>query len=401
MTNIDIISGFLGAGKTTFIKKLLENGNNEKTVIIENEFGEIGIDTGFLKEAGVEITEMNSGCICCSLVGDFKEALLKVCRELSPDRIIIEPSGVGKLSDVIEAVKGAENGEFALRSATAVVDANKCKMHIKNFGEFFINQIENANAIILSHSENISEEKLEGVLALLREHNEKAEIVSTHYSLLSSEVLMKAMTSGKDELEERVIKEHHHHHEHHHHDGECHCHGEGHEHHHHDGECHCHGEGHEHHHHDGECHCHGEGHEHHHHDGECHCHGEGHEHHHHDGECCCHGEGHEHHHHDGECHCHGHHHHHDADEVFQSVGLESSKSFTKEKIDSVLSALESGDYGFILRAKGYLKGEEGFIHFDYIPEEKNVRYGDAMPTGRICVIGTDLKKEEIISLWEN
>ncbi len=318
MTNIDIISGFLGAGKTTFIKKLLEGSSGEKTVIIENEFGEIGIDSGFLSEAGVEITEMNSGCICCSLVGDFKEALSKVCKDLSPDRIIIEPSGVGKLSDVIEAVKGAENGSFVLRSATAVVDAKKCRMHIKNFGEFFVNQIENANAIILSHSENMTEEKLGEVLSLIREHNEKAEIVSTHYSALSNDLLMKAMTGGKEDLEASVIEEHHHH------DGECHCHEHGHE-----------------------------------------------------------------------------HHHHHADEVFQSIGMETAKTFTEEKVKKILSLLQSGEFGFVLRAKGYLKSEDGFIHFDYIPEEEDVRFGEMMPVGRLCVIGTDLKKEEILSLWEN
>ena len=349
MTKVDIISGFLGAGKTTFIKRLLKDNGGEKTVIIENEFGEIGIDSGFLQDAGVEITEMNSGCICCSLVGDFKEALLKVCEELSPERIIIEPSGVGKLSDVIKAVSAAaEKGGFNLRGNCAVVDAKKFKMHLKNFGEFFLDQIENANAIVLSHTEDMAEDKLETVIDSIREHNDKAEIISTHYSLLPVSVILEAMEEGKTDIEFD------HEHEHHHHEGE--------------GECHCHDHEHEHHH---ECHCHD--HEHHHH---------------HEGE--------------GECHCHDHEHeHHHADEVFDSIGGETGKKFTAEEIKNILAELESGRFGFVLRAKGYLAASEGFIYFDYIPDSIDVRNGEAMPIGKFCVIGTNLKAEEVKNLFLN
>ncbi len=348
MTKVDIISGFLGAGKTTFIKRLLKENGGEKTVIIENEFGEIGIDSGFLQDAGVEITEMNSGCICCSLVGDFKEALLKVCEELNPERIIIEPSGVGKLSDVIKAVSAAStNGSFIIRGNCAVVDAKKFKMHLKNFGEFFLDQIKNANAIVLSHTEDITEEKLSAVINSIREHNDKAEIISTHYSLLPVSVILEAMEEGKTDIEIEV--EHHHHH----HEGEC--------------ECHCHD--HEHHHHHG---------------GECHCHD--HEHHHH--------------HHEGECHCHDHDHHH-ADEVFDSIGGETGKKFTNDEIKNILEELESEKFGFILRAKGYLASAEGFIYFDYIPESIDIRVGEAMPIGKFCVIGTKLNTEEVKNLFLN
>ena len=377
MTKIDIFSGFLGAGKTTLIKKLItEAYQGEKLVLIENEFGEIGIDGGFLSEAGIQINEMNSGCICCSLVGDFAEALKKVIDEYNPDRILIEPSGVGKLSDVVSAVKNADTHGTELNGATTVVDANKCKMHMKNFGEFFNNQIENAACIILSHTDGISDAKISECVALIREHNHDAVIVSTPWDQLSGAQIVEAMEHRSTlaaELES-LEKEAHHHHEHHHHDGEC-CHHD-HEHHHHDGEC-CHHE-HEHHHHDGEC-CHHD-HEHHHHDGEC-CHHE-HEHHHHDGECC---------HHEHE------HHHHHADEVFVSYGAETTKKFNEAELKAALESFTNSDrYGMILRAKGIVAGDDGrWIHFDYIPGEPDVRHGGAGVIGRLCVIGSKLDKTAI------
>ena len=412
MTKIDIFSGFLGAGKTTLIKKLLEEAySGEKVVLIENEFGEIGIDGGFLAEAGIEITEMNSGCICCSLVGDFTEALSKVLAELHPDRILIEPSGVGKLSDVLRAVRAVESEDAKINAYVTVADVNKCRMYMKNFGEFYIDQIKEAGAIVLSHTDNAKPGRAEEAVELLREHNPNAVIVTTPWSVLNGAELLSAI-EGADTLDkelEALEHEHHHHedgeechchehhhHEHHHHeDGEeCHCH----EHHHHeDGEeCHCH----EHHHHeDGEeCHCH----EHHHHeDGEeCHCH----EHHHHeDGEEC---HRHEHHHHeDGEechCGCGGHHHgHHHADEVFTSVGVETVKKFKREELEAILESLsEREDCGMVLRAKGIVECECGkWLHFDYIPGEADVRCGKAGVIGRLCVIGAGIDKDKIKELF--
>ena len=387
MTKIDIFSGFLGAGKTTLIKKLItEAYQGEKLVLIENEFGEIGIDGGFLSEAGIQINEMNSGCICCSLVGDFAEALKKVIDEYHPDRILIEPSGVGKLSDVVSAVKNADTHGTELNGATTVVDANKCKMHMKNFGEFFNNQIENAACIILSHTDGISDAKISECVALIREHNHNAVIVSTPWDQLSGAQIVEAMEQRSTlatELE-NLEKEAHHHHEHHHHDGER-CHHD-HEHHHHDGEC-CHHD-HEHHHHDGEC-CH---HDHeHHHDGEC-CHHD-HEHHHHEydehGNCSC---GHHHDHHD-----HHDHHHHHADEVFVSYGAETTKKFNEAELKAALESFTNSDrYGMILRAKGIVAGDDGrWIHFDYIPGEPDVRHGGAGIIGRLCVIGSKLDKTAI------
>ena len=382
MTKIDIFSGFLGAGKTTLIKKLItEAYQGEQLVLIENEFGEIGIDGGFLSEAGIQINEMNSGCICCSLVGDFAEALKKVIDEYHPDRILIEPSGVGKLSDVVSAVKNADTHGTELNGATTVVDANKCKMHMKNFGEFFNNQIENAACIILSHTDGISDAKISECVALIREHNHDAVIVSTPWDQLSGAQIVEAMEQRSTlatELE-NLEKEAHHHHEHHHHDDEC-CHHE-HEHHHHDECCH---HDHEHHHHDGEC-CHHE-HEHHHHD-EC-CHHE-HEHHHEydeHGNCSC---GHHHDHHD--------HHHHHADEVFVSYGAETTKKFNEAELKAALESFTNSDlYGMILRAKGIVAGDDGkWIHFDYIPGEPDVRHGGAGVIGRLCVIGSKLDKDAI------
>ena len=389
MTKIDIFSGFLGAGKTTLIKKLItEAYAAEKVVLIENEFGEIGIDGGFLADAGIEITEMNSGCICCSLVGDFTAALSKVIDEYKPDRIIIEPSGVGKLSDVIRAAKKVESDDATLNAFTTVADVKKCRMYMKNFGEFYNDQIANASCIVLSHTQAAKDEKISEAVALLREHNPEAVIVTTPWDSLDGKDILAAMEKRDTLAEalERLEAEHKHHHEH---DEECHCHEHHHE---HDEECHCH----EHHHeHDEECHCH----EHHHeHDDECHCH----EHHHeHDEECHCH----EHHHeHDEECSCgcggHGHHHHH-ADEVFSSFGAETTKKFTKDELNSILETFaESDDFGMVLRAKGIVECTCGkWLHFDYVPGEGDVREGAAGIIGRLCVIGSGLDNEKIKELF--
>ena len=420
MTKVTIISGFLGAGKTTFIKKMLEEVYaGQKVVLIENEFGEIGIDGGFLKDAGIEITEMNSGCICCSLVGDFGKALVKVVTEYSPDRVIIEPSGVGKLSDVIAAVeKVKEEAGLELDTFVTVADATKAKMYMKNFGEFYNNQIENASTIILSRTQNMDADKLEKSVALLREKNAEATIITTPWDTLKGEQIVAALE--KASLAEQMMKEHEaHKHEHHHHHHEHEEHDHEHHHHHEDGECCCghHHEEHEHHHHeDGECCCghNHEEHEHHHHeDGECCCghHHEEHEHHHHeDGECCCghNHEEHEHHHHEEgeECSCGcGHHHehgHHHADEVFTSWGKETPHVYTKEEVEEILVALtETQDYGIILRAKGMVNGADGkWIYFDAVPGEYEVREGSADYTGRLCVIGQNLEEDKLEILFK-
>ena len=390
MTKIDIISGFLGAGKTTFIKKLLKEAvSGEQVVLIENEFGEIGIDGGFLKDSGIEIREMNSGCICCSLVGDFGKSLAEVLSTYKPDRIIIEPSGVGKLSDVMKAVIDVSaDMDVALNSAVTIVDAAKCKMYMKNFGEFFNNQIENAGTIVLSRTDITDADKIQKAADMIRGKNPKAVIVTTPLAELGGDQLLEIIEKRDtmlDDLMEEVR-------EHHHHDGECGCHGhEGHEHHHHGGECGCHGhEGHEHHHHDGECGCHGhEGHEHHHHDGECGCHGhEGHEHHHHDGECGCHG-------HDDE----GHHH---ADEVFTSWGMEAIVPVTKDQLEDILKRLaDTKEFGDVLRAKGMLPTENPgqWLYFDLVPQQYEIREGRPDYTGKVCVIGASLKEEELNSVF--
>ena len=402
MTKIDIISGFLGAGKTTLIKKLLSDAyKGEQVVLIENEFGEIGIDGGFLKEAGIEIREMNSGCICCSLVGDFGKSLHEVVDTYHPDRILIEPSGVGKLSDVIKAVQDVQ-GEIdaELNSFTTVVDVTKCKIYRKNFGEFFSNQIEYAGAVILSRTDKAKPEKIQESVALLRELNEKAPIITTPIEQLPGEKILETMESSKSLEEELLaeVAEEAHEHEHHHHDHEEH----EHEHHHHDHEEH----EHEHHHHDHEEH----EHEHHHHDHEEHEH----EHHHHDHEECEHEhhhdhEEHEHHHHDGECSCGcGHHHHHDheghhhADEVFTSWGKETIHTYTKDEVSSILKTLEEdGSYGNVLRAKGMVAGADGeWIYFDMVPEEHEVRTGAPEYTGRICVIGAELNEDKLAELFK-
>ncbi len=375
MTKIDIISGFLGAGKTTLIKKLLKEAyKGEQVVLIENEFGEIGIDGGFLKEAGVEIREMNSGCICCSLVGDFGEAMKEVIEKYHPDRIVIEPSGVGKLSDVKGAVlKVAKDAQVVMNSSTTVVDANKCKMYMRNFGEFFENQVEHAQTVILSRTDVAKPEKVQAAVQLLAgKMKDGATLVTTPIAQLSGEKLLEAMERPVS-LEEEVLQEEHHHH---------HDHEEGHHHHHDHEEGHCHHdheEGH-HHHHDHE-----EGHHHHHHD-----HEEGHEH-------CCHGEGHDHHHHDHD----HHHHHHHADEVFTSWGRETAKTYEKAQLEHILDELcKEGEYGIVLRAKGMVPDGNGkWMYFDMVPEEAEIREGEPDYTGRLCVIGSKLEEAKLAELF--
>ncbi len=362
MTKIDVFSGFLGAGKTTLIKKLLKEGyDGEKLVLIENEFGEIGIDGGFMKDAGIEVTEMNQGCICCSLVGDFGKALKKVLDEYSPDRIIIEPSGVGKLSDVIKAVMDVKSDEIVLNSYTTVCDASKIKMYMKNFGEFYKNQVETAKTIVLSRTQKLSEEKLAEAVAMIKELNDHATIVTTNWDEISGKQILAAM-ENENKFAEDLLKEEL---EHHHHDEDDDC-------------CHDHDE-HEHHHHhdDGE---------------ECHRHDhDEHEHHHHheDGE---------------ECHCHDHdehehHHHHHADEVFTSFGVETAKKFTKEGLEAALAKLSCEEYGTVLRAKGIVAGENGWFEFDFVPEEYEIRAGSPDVTGKMCVIGSKLDEEKIKALF--
>ncbi|MBR1970422.1 MAG: GTP-binding protein [Clostridia bacterium] len=340
MTKIDIFSGFLGAGKTTLIKKLIKEAyNGEKIVLIENEFGEIGIDGGFMEDAGIEVTEMNSGCICCSLVGDFGKALTKVLEEYNPDRILIEPSGVGKLSDVIRAVKDAECKGASLNSYCAVADAKKCKMYMKNFGEFFNDQIESASCIVLSHTDDLNEEKIEECIKLLRTKNDKAQIVASPWDSLCGKAILEAIENTHT-LEDEINSLKEEHLEHHHHE-------------------HC------------KCHEHE-----HHHNHECHCHE-----HHHDHDCGCHDHNHE------------HEHHHHADEVFTSWGVETAKSFTEAELKNILSAFEDSEkFGTVLRAKGIIKGETDWLYFDYIPSEIDIRHGSSAPIGRICVIGAQLNK---------
>ena len=345
MTKIDVFSGFLGAGKTTLIKKLLKEGyNGEKLVLIENEFGEIGIDGGFMKDAGIQVTEMNQGCICCSLVGDFGKALKKVIEQFSPDRILIEPSGVGKLSDVIKAVMDSDCGDIKLNSYTTVVDASKIKMYMKNFGEFYKNQVETAKTIIFSRTQKLSEEKLAQAVAMIKELNDRATIVTTPWDEINGAQILAAMEAENSFADELLKDEdicpvcgHSHHDEHEHH------------------------------------HDHDE-HEHHHHD--------------HDGECCCHD------------HDHDHHHHHHADEVFTTFGVETAKKFTKDELETALTALSSEEYGSVLRAKGIVAGAEGvWYHFDFVPGEHEVRTGSADVTGRMCVIGAKLEEDKIKALF--
>ena len=379
MTKIDIFSGFLGAGKTTLIKKLIKEAYaGEKVVLIENEFGEIGIDGGFLQDAGINVTEMNSGCICCSLVGDFSKALQQVSAQYAPDRIIIEPSGVGKLSDVIKAVENAKLEDGVLNAFCTVVDASKCKMYMKNFGEFFNDQVENAGCIILSHTDKTSAEKLATAVELLKEKNGAAVIVTSAWDSLDGKIILAAM-ERKNSLQmeiERLAAEMHHH------DHECD-----------DPHCDCH---HEHHHHDHECE-----------DPDCGCHHHHHEHHH-EHEECCHHEHHEHHHHecdDPNCGCHHHNHdhhgHHHADDVFTSWGVETTRIFTKEELQDILAEFaHEEEYGVVLRAKGIVAGNGEWLHFDYVPGEADVRVGAAGVTGRLCVIGCQLREEELKKLFK-
>ena len=423
MTKIDIYSGFLGAGKTTLIKKMIQEAyKGQRLVLIENEFGEIGIDGGFLQDAGINITEMNSGCICCSLVGDFGKALTQVIEQYNPDRIIIEPSGVGKLSDVIGAVNKVTTEEVTLGYTVAVVDAGKVKVYMKNFGEFYNNQVETASTIILSRTDAIPQAKLDTAVAMLREHNAAATIVTTPWGQLTGEQILHAM-EGKATLAAEMAKlqqEHEHHHHHHDHDEECCCGHHDHEHHHHHEDGHCCG----HHHGDEGCHEHHHGHveeehcahhHHHDHDEECCCGHHDHEHdhhHHHDHEehCCCghhdHEHEHHHHHHDHDehctcgCHDHDHHHDHHADEVFTSWGVETAKKFDAKQVELALQQLDSGLYGMVLRAKGILMANDGtWIHFDYVPEEYNVRTGSADITGKLCVIGSKLDEKGVAALF--
>ena len=399
MTKIDIISGFLGAGKTTFIKKLLKEAiAGEKVVLIENEFGEIGIDGGFLKDSGIEIREMNSGCICCSLVGDFGRSLNEVLTKYTPDRVIIEPSGVGKLSDVMKAVCDvAGEIDVVLNGSVTVVDAQKCKMYMKNFGEFFNNQIESAGTIVLSRTDVADADKVAQCVEMIREKNPKAAIVTTPIDKLTGEQLLAIIEKPTDDMAEKLLEEvkegHHHHHDD---DEECCC---GHHHHHHDDDDD--EDEHEHHHHhddDEECGC---GHHHHHDDDDDE---DEHEHHHHHDDDDDEDE-HEHHHHDGECGCghhHHHHHDHDADEVFTSWGLETNRTITKEKLESLLQELaHSEKYGQVLRAKGMLPDADGtWYYFDLVPEETEVRTGAPIYTGKVCVIGSNLKEDELKKAFE-
>ena len=373
MTKIDIYSGFLGAGKTTLIKKMIQEAYcGQQLVLIENEFGEIGIDGGFLQEAGINITEMNSGCICCSLVGDFGKALEEVISQYHPDRVIIEPSGVGKLSDVVAAVEKVTTEDVTLGFTVAVADAGKVKVYMKNFGEFYNNQIETASTIILSRTDLISQSKLDTAVELLRQHNDHATLVTTPWSELSGEQLLKAMEGVNTVAKDLEAMEHEHHH---HEDGHC-CHDHDH-HHHEDGNC-CHD--HDHHHHEDD-HC-------------CHDH----EHHHHEDDHCCHDHDH-HHHEDGHCCC-GHEHHHHADEVFTSWGTETTKKYSRSDIENALKELDTGKYGMVLRAKGIIScNDGGWIHFDYVPEEADVRMGGADVIGKICVIGSQLDESAVATLF--
>ncbi len=355
MTKVNIISGFLGAGKTTFIKRLIADVfKGEKLVLIENEFGEIGVDGGFLQDAGIEITEMNSGCICCSLVGDFTKALKETVDKFSPDRIIIEPSGVGKLSDVITAVNNTGDVNIFVDSCITVADVTKCKMYRKNFGAFYEDQILHANCILLTRTDKAGEAKIEQAMAIIREINKNANIITTHLDVLSRTQILDAFEKGS--LEKELLQET----VHHEHDEHC--------------NCGCHGHEHHHHHHEAHCSC------------ECHEHGEEHEHHHeHDAHC--------------DCGCHEHEHHHHAEETFASWGFETVKKYTEDEIKDILNALDSGDYGVILRAKGMVQDEKGWIYFDYVPEEHAVRTGSACFTGKICVIGAELNEEKLEALF--
>ncbi|MBR3928351.1 MAG: GTP-binding protein [Clostridia bacterium] len=439
MTNVTIISGFLGAGKTTLIQKLLKEAfQGEKCVLLENEYGEVGIDGGFMKDSGIEITELNSGCICCTLAGDFTQAIGEIVEKFHPDRLIIEPSGVGKLSDIRRVVEEQEKetGLIHLTGSATVVDAGKCKMYLKNFGEFFEDQVKCAETVVFSRTQKVSEEKLETAYALVRSLNAEARLISTPWDNIGGKVILDAIEHPEQLIDVNSVAPAHHHHHHHDHDENCGCHDHEHHHHEHDEhcECGCHDHEHEHHHHEHdehcECGCHDHEHEHHHHEHdehcECGCHDHEHEHHHHEHdehcECGCHDHEHEHHHHEHDEHCecgchdheHEHHHHHhdhhghgcscghdhdhDADEVFENIGVETVKKIDKATLENALKTFEDEEkYGVILRMKGILESREGgWIHFDYTPGEYEIRNGSADYTGRLCIIGVDLKKEAIL-----
>jgi len=364
MTKVDIYSGFLGAGKTTLIKKMIQEAyRGEKLVLIENEFGEIGIDGGFLQDAGINITEMNSGCICCTLVGDFGKALTQVIHDYAPDRILIEPSGVGKLSDVIAAVNKVTGEQVVLGNAVAVADVGKVKVYMKNFGEFYNNQIETAKTIILSRTDSVAQAKLDAAVEMLREHNPNAVVITTPWDQLTGEQILHAMGGHASVAAELSAMEYEHHHGHHHHDEHCDC------------GCHEHEHHHEYHHHDEHCDCGCHEHEHEHH----------HEHHHHDEHC--------------DCGCHEHEHHH-ADEVFTSWGMETARKFSMTMVEEALHQLNSGKFGNVLRAKGILPAVDGsWIHFDFVPDEYNVRLGSADIIGKLCVIGSKIDEAGIAALF--
>ena len=444
MVKINIISGFLGAGKTTLIKKLLggEAMKGEKIILLENEYGDVGVDGSFLKDSGIIVDELNSGCICCTLVGDFQKAVDELIEKYNPDRLIIEPSGVGKLSEIVSAVEKCreKHPEMTIAGCATIVDAGKCRMHMKNFGEFFLDQVMTADTVIFSRTQNLTADRVEKSRVLIAEAHEGVRVITTPWDDLSADVMLEVVESGRpivmhvhehhhhDHDEECCCHDHEHHHHHHEHGEECHCHEHEHEHehqhHHEDGEeCHCHEHEHEHHHHhrdhDEECHCHEHEHEHHHHhheDGEeCHCHEHAHEHHHHHEhgeECHCHEHEHEHHHHHhdekhGEgctCGCHDHegHHHHHADEVFISIGWETAKRYEQADVERMLNALSDEEsYGHILRAKGILQNAAGeWFQFDYVPGESEFRPGTPDYTGRICIIGAHIDEKELKELWQ-
>jgi len=444
MTKINIISGFLGAGKTTFIKRLIsEVFQGEKLVLIENEFGEIGVDGGFLQEAGIQITEMISGCICCSLVGDFTAALEETIKTYQPDRILIEPSGVGKLSDVQAAVRRVAGEEISVEASITVADCTKCRIYKRNFGEFYEDQIQYADCVLLTRTDKASIEKIEQAVEIVRGINQEARVITTHLDLLSREQILEAFQKStmEEELMEEAKHAHHHHNHEHHHDEHCTCgcHDHDHHDHHHDHDhahdehctCGCHDHDHHDHHHDHDhahdehctCGCHDHDHHEHHHDHDhahdehctCGCHDHDHHEHHHDHDhahdehctCGCHDHDHHDYHYDHDhahdehctCGCHDHHHHHHADETFSSWGIETVRKYTQQELEKILEALDSGEYGSVLRAKGMVDSEANWLYFDYVPEEHEVRTGSACITGKICVIGSQLNEEKLAELF--
>ncbi|MBQ8201764.1 MAG: GTP-binding protein [Clostridia bacterium] len=416
MVKVNIISGFLGAGKTTLIKKLLQGKiKGEKIILLENEYGDVGVDGSFMKDTGVIVDELNSGCICCTLVGDFQKAVDELIDKYQPDRLIIEPSGVGKLSEIVTAVEKCrdKHPEMEIGGCATVVDAGKCRMHMKNFGEFFLDQVKTADTVIFSRTQMLSADRIEKSRVLIEEAHPGVRVVTTPWDDLEADVMLEVVESGRPI--ELHVELHDHHHEHDDH-CTCGCHEHDHEHHHHhDGDCDCHEHDHEHHHHhDGDCDCHEHDHEHHHHhDGDCDCHEHDHEHHHHhDGDCDCHEHDHEHHHHEHHhehdehctCGCHDHdhhHHHHHADEVFVSVGWETAKRFEQSDVAAMLAKLSDEEaYGQVLRAKGILQdGSGSWFQFDYVPGEPQFRPGSADYTGRICVIGAHIDEKALKELW--